>query len=120
MIRFRPAAARELAADFRHYETNYPGRGRRFVDAIDAVLGRVTESPTRFPILLEPDIRSAKVTRYPYRVVFIMLGSDIDVLAVAHAKRRPRYWRRRAQQDRGHARDGRSRLRSACAMMSII
>ena len=91
MIRFRPAAARELAADFRYYERDYPGRGHRFVDAVDAVLSRIVESPARFPLLFAPDIRSAKVKRFPYRVVYVVVESAIDVIAVAHAKRRPAY-----------------------------
>jgi hypothetical protein len=45
--------------------------------------------------LQEPDIRSAKVKRFPYRVVYVVVGEDVDVIAVAHAKRRPAYWRRR-------------------------
>jgi hypothetical protein len=28
-------------------------------------------------------------------IVYVVLGGDIDVIAVAHAKRRPAYWRRR-------------------------
>jgi len=61
VIRFRPAAAKELAADVRRYD----------------------------------DIRSAKVDRFPYRIVYLVIGEDVDVVAVAHAKRRPAYWRRR-------------------------
>lgn len=95
MIRFRPAAAREFAADYRFYRKQYPGRGDRFVDAVEQALARVVRSPLTFPVLHEPDIRSAKVFRFPYRVVYIVIGEDIDVLAVAHAKRRPGYWRRR-------------------------
>jgi plasmid stabilization system protein ParE len=95
VIRFRPAAAREFAADFRVYEKDYPGRGRRFVEAVDVALRRIAESPLRYPLLLDPDIRSAKVRRFPYRVVYVVVGDDVDVIAVAHAKRRPAYWRRR-------------------------
>ncbi len=95
MIRFRPAAARELAADFRYYEKDFPGRGRRFVEAVDVALGQIAGAPERFPLLFEPDIRSAKVKRFPYRVVYIVVDDVIDVIAVAHAKRRPAYWRRR-------------------------
>lgn len=95
MIQFRPAAAREFAADFRHYENDYRGRGVRFVEAVDRVLKRIAESPARFPLHLEPDVRSAKVPRFPYRVVYLVVDGDIDVIAVAHAKRRPAYWQRR-------------------------
>lgn len=63
MIRFRPAAARELAADFRWYEKRYPGRGHRFVLAIEHMLKRIDQAPNEFPVLLPPDIRSAKVPK---------------------------------------------------------
>jgi toxin ParE1/3/4 len=93
VIRFRAAAARELAADVKYYDRHYPGRGERFVAAVERILLRVAESPLAFPLLFEPDIRSAKVERFPYRVVYIVVNTDVDILAVAHAKRRPSYWR---------------------------
>lgn len=95
MIRFRPAAARELTADVRYYNKHYAGRGNRFAAAVERALFAIAESPLGFPMLYEPDIRSAKVERFPYRIVYVVVAGDIDVVAVAHAKRRPAYWRRR-------------------------
>ncbi len=95
MIRFRPAAARELADDVAYYDRDYEGRGHRFSDAVDRTLGLIATLPEAYPLLYEPEIRSAKVARFPYRVVYVIVGGDIDVLAVAHARRRPGYWRRR-------------------------
>jgi toxin ParE1/3/4 len=97
VIRFRPAAARELAADIHYYNKQYADRGLRFAEAVERTLMRVAESPAAFPLLYAHDIRSAKVNRFPYRVVFLVVGEDVDVLAVAHAKRRPAYWRGRAE-----------------------
>jgi hypothetical protein len=34
VILFRPAAARELAADIHYYDKQYPGRGQRFAAAV--------------------------------------------------------------------------------------
>ena len=93
MIRFRPAAARDLTADVRYYNKHYAGRGIRFAAAVERALFAIAESPFGFPMLYEPDIRSAKVERFPYRVVYVVVAGDIDVIAVAHAKRRPAYWR---------------------------
>ena len=84
-----------IAAAYRYYEADYPGRGGRFVAAVDVVLRAIEEHPNRFPLLQEPDIRSAKVKRFPYRVVYVVIGEGVDVIAVAHAKRRPAYRRRR-------------------------
>ena len=95
MIIFRPEAARELAADVRYYDEKYPGRGQRFARAVERTLALITEFPLAFPVLYDPDIRSAKVARFPYRVVYVVVASNIDVVAIAHAKRRPGYWRDR-------------------------
>jgi hypothetical protein len=65
VIRFRPPAAREFAADFRYYEKDHPGRGVRFVAAVDAALTQVAAAPSTFAILYELDIRSLKVKRFP-------------------------------------------------------
>lgn len=97
MIIFRPEAARELAADVRYYDERYSGRGQRFAAAVERTLALINEFPFAFPALYEPDIRSAKVARFPYRVVYVVVGSNIDVIAVAHAKRRPAYWRARTR-----------------------
>lgn len=65
MIRFRPAAARELAADVRYYDERHPGRGQRFAQAVEISLAVIASFPLAYPVLYEPDIRSAKVPRFP-------------------------------------------------------
>ena len=95
MIRFSSGASRELEADYRRYERERPGRGRRFLVAIDVVVARLLEGAESFPMLRPPDVRSAKVERFPYRIVFMVIGKDVFVLAVAHGRRRSGYWKRR-------------------------
>ncbi len=95
LISFRPAAARELIEAVAYYEREREGRGQRFATAIEGALVLIAGLPLAHPILLAPDIRSIKVRRFPYRVVYVVLADTIDVIAVAHAKRRPGYWRRR-------------------------
>ena len=95
MILFRPSAARELAAAVGYYDEQYPERGQRFARSVESTLDLIAAVPLAFALLYAPDIRSAKVRRFPYRVVYVVVGDDIDVVAVAHAKRSPGYWRDR-------------------------
>ena len=46
----------------------------------------ISEFPLAYPAPYEPDIRSAKVARFPYRVVYVVIAANVDVIAVAHAK----------------------------------
>ncbi|MBX3228609.1 MAG: type II toxin-antitoxin system RelE/ParE family toxin [Labilithrix sp.] len=87
-----------MKADFRRYQRQRAGRGLRFLAAIDVALVRIVAAPLSFPLLRPPHVRSAKVERFPYRVVFLVTGEDVRVLAVAHGRRRPGYWRRRLQE----------------------
>lgn len=97
LIRFLPAAAAELEADVERYERQREGRGQRFLSAVDTILALVERMPETFPVLRAPRVRAAKVSRFPYRVVYVLDGETIRVLAVAHGRRRAGYWRDRLE-----------------------
>jgi hypothetical protein len=40
-------------------------------------------------------VRRYVMCRFPFLVVYRVVGSEIEVIAVAHARRRPGYWRSR-------------------------
>lgn len=37
-------------------------------------------------------VRHAAVRRFPYRVAYLVIGEAIRILAIAHTRRKPRYW----------------------------
>jgi len=43
----------------------------------------------------EATVRSKGVTDFPYRIVYFVREDLLTILAVAHSKRRPGYWRDR-------------------------
>jgi hypothetical protein len=38
---------------------------------------------------------TARVEVFPFRVVYLVRGNDLVILAYAHARRRPGYWQHR-------------------------
>ena len=80
------------AADF--YDLESPGLGNVFIDEIQRALQRIVEFPAAAP-LVRGRVRQRIVTRFPYSLVYSARESEIRVLAVAHHKRRPFYWRGR-------------------------
>jgi hypothetical protein len=73
-----------------------PGLGLDLVDEVDRALAAVAEG--RLPTLVHPDIREVRrvmLKRFPYWVVVLERPSEVVLVAVAHMKRRPDYWRRR-------------------------
>jgi toxin ParE1/3/4 len=98
-VRFR----REAATEVRHARDWYAARdtelGDRLVAAVDAAVERVAGRPLSFPVVaLVPTARRAQLRNFPFLLVFRVLPGDvIEVLALAHMRRRPYYWRRRAR-----------------------
>ena len=99
-------ARAELAAAHARYETALPGLGEQMADELDALLERIQEHPRAFPFAARVarrfEVRHAVLPRFPFNVFFVELDDAIWVLAVAHQKRRPRYWRKRIARRRPH------------------
>jgi hypothetical protein len=42
-------------------------------------------------------VRRFLLPRFPFAVAYVIRGDDVLVLAIAHTRRRPGYWRGRTQ-----------------------
>ena len=91
-IRFHPEAEAEHLETVAYYETRRPGLGSHYLAAFEQALKAVSTDPRRFRIVQEPDIRRAPLARFPLSIVYRETRQRIEILAVAHHKRRPAYW----------------------------
>jgi plasmid stabilization system protein ParE len=87
-------AEREAGEAFEWYEEQLLGLGPEFLEALDAQLGLIKESPRLYSEVL-PGIRRALLSRFPYGVFFASKGEITSILAVVHTSRSPRRWPRR-------------------------
>jgi plasmid stabilization system protein ParE len=94
IVSFHEAAEYELneAADF--YDLASSELGKLFIDEIQRTIGRITEFPEAAP-LVRGRVRKKPVANFPYSVIYSVRPNEIRILAVAHQKRRPFYWRSR-------------------------
>jgi toxin ParE1/3/4 len=95
-VRLSSEAIDELVEAAAWYRARRPGLEDEFLAEFDRILPLIGRSPASFPRLLDvPNdltIRRTRLPRFPYAVIFMELGMEVRVLAVAHAKRRPNYW----------------------------
>jgi toxin ParE1/3/4 len=78
------------------YDEQLAGLGDDFLNDLVVTLRKVEDDPARFPKLetaKSERIRRCRFNRFPYFLVFEILEAEVVVLAVAHAKRGPNYWR---------------------------
>ena len=92
IYQFHPEAEAEHLETVAYYETQRAGLGASYLTEFESILDLVCESPTRYPVQLDPDIRRIMLRRFPFAVLFRESEDTVQVLAVAHHRRRPSYW----------------------------
>jgi plasmid stabilization system protein ParE len=99
-IRISEEAEAEMADAARWYESHHARLGTEFLDAVDAAVDRIAENPkvgSMVPGVSDSEIRRRPVRRFPYHVVYLELSDRLQILAVAHDRRRPGYWAGRSR-----------------------
>jgi len=91
---WHPAAKAEAQEVVRWYTDRNPDKALEFSMELDEAVEQVMESPRRFS-RLDGNIRRALLRSYPYAVIYRETEDEILILAIAHGKRRPGYWRKR-------------------------
>lgn len=75
------------------------GLGDRFEAALDDLVYTVLEWPESGAVWPGwdsiPVVRSRRVVGFPYRLVYLVQSTELVVVALAHEKRKPGYWRDR-------------------------
>lgn len=95
-IAFLPAAQAELDDAVAWYEEQAVGLGYEFLDELDQALRFIASFPELHP-LVDPKVRRCLVNRFPYGIFYGIDAGSIIVLAVAHLKRKPAYWKKRME-----------------------
>jgi hypothetical protein len=91
---FHPEAEHECIEAAAYYEQHVTSLGERFGSEARRATGRLLECPELgFP--LDADLRRLMSTRCPYWLIYGSTSAVLRDVAVAHAHRRPGYWRSR-------------------------
>ncbi|MEK7865584.1 MAG: type II toxin-antitoxin system RelE/ParE family toxin [Planctomycetota bacterium] len=90
-----PGAIRDLLQATEWYRKRSLTVAAGFHAEVDRALRIIAEAPERWPAF-DQRHRRVLVRRYPYSLVYRIDSERVVVVAVAHGRRRPRYWRRRS------------------------
>jgi plasmid stabilization system protein ParE len=78
------------------FEEQRPGLGAEFFDEIETATRQVERYPEiGSPISHDRLTRRLLVPRFPYQLVYRLTATEVVIVAVAHVKRRPNYWKNR-------------------------
>jgi toxin ParE1/3/4 len=91
---FHPDADAELEEAALFYESRMAGLGRSFAAEVERTIALLREYPDAGSAV-GPKRRRVLVARFPYSIVYRQDPDVIVIVAVAHQRRRPGFWRRR-------------------------
>jgi plasmid stabilization system protein ParE len=91
-IRFSFEALAEAEAAQQWYVERSLPTGQAFLEELTHAVERVSESPEQWPRYIE-GTRRYVFHRFPFSLVYREKGNDVVIVAVAHGKRKPGYWK---------------------------
>ena len=86
-----PAAIIEAADAARWYRQRNEEAAEAFLTALESAIDHIAEAPLQYP-LYSAGTRRCRLRRFPFSIIYRLTGNEIQVLAVAHTRRRPAYW----------------------------
>jgi len=99
-VEFLPEADEELREAARYYGNEAAGVGLRFIAEIRRAVAFIADNPLAAADI-GGGIRRKVLNHFPYGLLYAVEPESIVVVAVAHQKRRPRYWHSRIQGNEG-------------------
>lgn len=94
LIVFYPEAVEEATAARLWYAEKSQSAADSFLAELDHGIESISEAPERWPLFVH-DTRRYLFLRFPFQIVYRVANERIEIVAVAHGRRRPGYWRSR-------------------------
>lgn len=97
---FHPDADSEVTEATEYYEGRSAGLGSELLGEVERALSHISTNPEACQ-LIGRRARRKPLWRFPYNLVYAVYPDRIRIVAFAHQKRRPFYWRKRLKGTQG-------------------
>jgi Plasmid stabilisation system protein. len=94
VLEFTPQAREDIREIVLWYRNEVEGLEERFLLNLEVSINSLIKNPFIYQINFET-IRAVLISKFPYRLHYIVEGNSIKVLGVIHVKRSPKLIRRR-------------------------
>jgi plasmid stabilization system protein ParE len=93
-VEFLPEADEEFREAARYYESEATGVGLSFIAAVHKAVDEIVEFPLATQVQ-RAGIRKKVLRHFSYNLSYAIEADAIVIVAVAHQRKRPNYWRAR-------------------------
>jgi plasmid stabilization system protein ParE len=94
----RPVLNEAAKADYiealRWYAERSPRAAHTFEEEFDRAVNRIAADPDQFP-WCDGRHQFCILRRFPFQLIYRKVADRVEIVAVAHAKRKPGYWSER-------------------------
>ena len=91
---FLPEAEQEMIEAAKYYQLQASGLGVDYLSEVERAVQSIAESPRTWPVI-EGGLRRRLIRRFPFGILYRIAPTEIVIIAIAHLKRRPGYWKKR-------------------------
>lgn len=91
---FHPAAQAELLEAAAWYHTRSVAAAHDFEAEIQNAVSEIAEAPNRWPLGYE-GTRKFTLPIFPFTIFYRIENESVEILAIAHHRRRPGFWTKR-------------------------
>jgi plasmid stabilization system protein ParE len=95
---FLREAEEEMNEAAQFYEGRSRGLGQDLLDDVQHTIESILAFPESGPLISE-NLRRRILRRFPFGLLYAIESERIVIVAVAHLKRRPGYWKDRIEKD---------------------
>jgi len=92
-FRFHPEAKRDFQDAIGWYRDRNRSVAAEFRATVSGLIRDIVRDPQRWPKYLY-GTRRLVLHRFPFSIVYLDKADVVDIVAVAHGKRRPGYWKK--------------------------
>lgn len=94
-VEFHSEARLDFDESWSWYASKDTAAAIRFIASLEVALASIAEDPSQFGNP-EESLRELPLKKFPFRVIYRFDDQRIIVIAIAHTRRRPRFWQDRS------------------------
>jgi len=93
-VEYHPEAKSEIRKSANWYDDKVDGLGLEFLLEVRNAESQIVQNPELWPVY-EAGTRRYMMKKFPFAVIYLVSGLKMQIVAVAHCKRNPGYWKDR-------------------------
>lgn len=89
-IKILPLAEKEIEESIEFYESRSTGLGKQFLTYLRSYLKVLKTNPELFEIKRQPGYREMTLVKFPFVIIYEIIGNEIIIYSVFHTSRNPK------------------------------